>query len=37
MIRVNTLVNLSTAVDERYCGKVDNRCDAGLYQVAGLP
>jgi hypothetical protein len=29
MIYINTLVNLSTAVDEGCCGKVDNRCDAG--------
>jgi len=37
MIYVNTLVNLSTAVDEGCCGKVDNRCDTGSCQVAGLP
>ena len=37
MISVNTLVNLSTAVDEGCCGKVDNRCDTGSCQVAGLP
>src|SRR5208283_5880801 len=37
MIYVNTLVNLSTAVDERCCGKVDNRCDTGSCQVADRP
>jgi hypothetical protein len=37
MIYVNTLVNLSTAVDEGCCGKVDNRCETGSCQVAGLP
>ncbi len=37
MIYVNTQVNLSTAVDEGCCGKVDNRCDTGSWQVAGLP
>ena len=37
MIYVNTLVNRSTAVDECCCGKVDNRCDTGSCQVAGLP
>src|SRR5450755_4107184 len=37
MIYVNTLVKLSTAVDEGCCGKVDNRCDTGSCQVAGLP
>src|SRR5450755_1852575 len=37
MIYINTLVNLSTAVDEGCCGKVDNRCDTGSCQVAGLP
>jgi hypothetical protein len=37
MIYVNTLVKLSTAVDEGCCGKVDNRCGAGSCQVAGLP
>jgi hypothetical protein len=37
MIYVNTLVSLSTAVDEGCCGKVDNRCEAGSCQVAGLP
>jgi hypothetical protein len=37
MIYVNTLVSLSTAVDEGCCGKVDNRCDTGSCQVAGLP
>ena len=37
MIYVNTLVSLSTAVDEGCCGKVDNRCDTGSCQVAGRP
>src|SRR5450755_3253014 len=37
MIYVNTLVKLSTAVDEGCCGKVDNRCGTGSCQVAGLP
>jgi hypothetical protein len=37
IIYVNTLVNRSTAVDEGCCGKVDNRCDTGSCQVAGLP
>jgi hypothetical protein len=37
MIYVNTLVNRSTAVDEGCCGKVDNRCETGSCQVAGLP
>ena len=37
MIYVKTLVNLSTAVDEGCCGKVDNRCDTGPCQVAALP
>ena len=32
MISVKTLVNHSTAVDKRGCGKVDNRIDT---QVAG--
>ena len=36
-IYVNTLVNRSTAVDEGCCGKVDNRCETGSCQVAGLP
>jgi len=37
MIYVNTLVDPSTAVDERCCGKVDSRCDTGSCQVTGLP
>ena len=37
MIYVNTLVNLSTAVDDGCCGKVDNRYDTGSCQVAGRP
>ncbi len=37
MVYVNTLVNFSTAVDECCCGKVDNRCETGSCQVAGLP
>jgi hypothetical protein len=33
---VNMLVNRCIAVDWRSCGKVDNRRDADLMQVAGL-
>jgi hypothetical protein len=35
MVWVNLLVNHCIAVDRRGCGKVDNRWDADLMQVAG--
>ena len=35
MICVNTLVDPSTAVDERCCGKVDSRCDTAVMPGRG--
>jgi len=37
MIQTNLLVNHGVAVEERGCGKVDNRQGADLIQIAGPP